>query len=94
MSSENQPTTLPVVALPLQTGGSTIVETLAATTPVLFVVLLRLALGLARLFSRGRSKARRSVRWFFRYWQSFFGMNYNPTSKSSLRKRHSRTQGN
>jgi hypothetical protein len=94
MPTENQATTLPVVDLPLQAGRSTIIESLAATTPVLFVVLLLLALGLARLFSRGRSRARRSVRWFIRYWQSFFGMKYNPSSKSNLRKRHSGSNRN
>ena len=93
MSTENQ-ANLPIVDLPVQTGRSTVAENLAATTPVLFVVLLLLILGLARLFSRGRSNARRSMRWFFRYWQSFFGVNYNPSSKSSLRKRHSRPPQN
>jgi hypothetical protein len=82
---------LPVVELPGHVGRSTLTEAIASTAPVLFVVLLFLALGLARLFSRGRSRARRSVRWFFRYWQSFFGMNYNPSSKTNLRKRHSRS---
>lgn len=94
MPTENQSKTLPVVDLPLHVGRSNLVESLAAAAPVLFVVVLLLALGLARLFSQGRSKTRRSFRWFFRYWQSFFGMKYNPTSKSNLRKRHSGSNGN
>ena len=61
-----------------------------STAPALFVAGLLLALALVRLFSRGRSGARRAVRWFIRYWQAFFGLNYNPTKKSNLRKRHSR----
>jgi hypothetical protein len=93
MPTEKQ-ANLPVVDLPVQSSRTTVVENLAAITPVLFVVVLLLTLGLARLFRRGRSNARRSMRWFFRYWQSFFGVNYNPSSKSSLRKRHSRPPQN
>ena len=73
----------------MQSAQPTALETLASTTPFLFVILLLLGFGLKHLFSRGRSSARRSVRWYLRYWQSFFGMKYNPSSQSNLRKRHS-----
>lgn len=87
-----QSSNLGFVDLPLQTAKASLVESLASTTPWLYVALLLVILGMARLFSRGRSQARRSVRWFIRYWQAFFGLKYSPTSKSNLRKRHSRAR--
>lgn len=89
MSTESE-SGLPVVELPSHGGQSTLVQTVASTAPVLFVVLLFLGLVLIRLYSGGRSSARRKTRWFVRYWQSFLGINYNPSSKSTLRKRNSR----
>ena len=87
-----QSANLSSVDLPLQAAKANLVEILASTTPWLYVAALLILLGLARLFSGGRSKARRSVRWFIRYWQAFFGLKYTPTSKSNLRKRHSRVR--
>jgi hypothetical protein len=87
--SDNKPPQISVVEVPLRSAQPTLVESFAATIPYLFVALLLLGFGLKQLFSGGRSSARRSVRWYLRYWQSFFGIQYNPSSKANLRKRHS-----
>ncbi|MFN7900361.1 MAG: hypothetical protein ACK5N0_11980 [Synechococcaceae cyanobacterium] len=76
----------------MQAARSSIVESLASSAPWLFVGALLLTVALLRLFRSGRKSARRSMRWFLRYWQSFFGLNYNPSTKSNLRKRHSRSR--
>ena len=85
-------TKIGTVDLPLQAAQSSLVESLASSAPWLLVAVVLLLVALVQLFRCRPSNVRRSVRWYIRYWQSFFGLNYNPSTKSNLRKRHSRSR--
>ncbi|MEB3169717.1 MAG: hypothetical protein ACKN89_05955 [Cyanobium sp.] len=88
----DQPGRLEVIDLPERHVRATGPEALGEAAPWLFVALLLLVVALQRLFSGGRSGAKRTLQWFTRYWLAFFGLKYNPSKRSSLRKLHSRSR--